>query len=67
VVEPFLRGPALFQQKGRVTVWVTDDEYRMPVLVKSKVVIGAVSAVLKSYKLADKFKNDQQVQGRGSQ
>jgi len=67
IVEPVLRGPAIFQQKGRVTVWVTDDQYRVPVLVKSKVVIGAVSAVLKSYKLADKFKNDQQVQGRGSQ
>jgi hypothetical protein len=65
VVEPFLQGPAIFQQKGRITVWVTDDRYKIPVLVKSKVVIGAVSAVLKSYELADKF-NDEQVQGRGS-
>ena len=66
IVEPFLRGPAIFQQKGRVTVWVTDDEYKIPVLVKSKVVIGAVSAVLTSYQLADKFNYDEQVQGRGS-
>ena len=66
VVEPFLRGPAIFQQKGRVTVWVTDDAYRIPVLVKSKVVIGAVSAVLTDYQLADKHKHDEQVQGRGS-
>jgi hypothetical protein len=64
VVEPFLQGPAIFQQKGRITVWVTDDRYKVPVLVKSKVVIGAVSAVLKSYNLADKF-NDEQIQGRG--
>lgn len=66
VLEPFLRGPAIFQQKGRVTVWVTDDQYKIPVLVKSKVVIGAVSAVLKSYQLANKFDYDEQVQGRGS-
>jgi hypothetical protein len=66
-VEPFLRGPAIFQQKGRVTVWVTDDQYRIPVLVKSKVVIGSVSGVLTSYKLANKFSYDEQVQGRRSQ
>jgi hypothetical protein len=67
VVEPFLRGPAIFQQKGRVTVWVTDDQYRIPVLVKSKIVIGAVSGVLTSYRLANKHRHDEQVQGRGSQ
>ena len=49
VVEPMLRGPGLFEQKGRLTVWVTDDRYKMPVLMKSEVVIGAVAAVLKSY------------------
>ncbi len=54
VVEPILRGPAIFTQKGRLTVWITDDTTRMPVLMKSKVVIGYVSAVLKSYTLAEK-------------
>lgn len=53
VVEPILRGPAIFTQKGRLTVWVTDDKHRMPVLMKSKVVIGHVSAVLKEYTLAE--------------
>jgi hypothetical protein len=51
VVEPILRGPGIFTQKGRITVWLTDDARRMPVLVKSKVVIGHVAAVLKSYQL----------------
>jgi uncharacterized protein DUF3108 len=54
VVEPILRGPGVFTQKGRLTVWLTDDERRMPVLMKSKVVIGHVAAVLKSYKVSDK-------------
>ncbi len=52
VVEPMLRGPGLFQQKGRLTVWLTDDKYKMPVLMKTKVVIGHISAVLKEYALA---------------
>jgi hypothetical protein len=54
VVEPILRGPGVFQQKGRLTVWLTDDQRRMPVLMKSKVVIGHVAAILKSYKVPKK-------------
>ncbi|HET6347737.1 MAG TPA: DUF3108 domain-containing protein [Candidatus Krumholzibacteria bacterium] len=49
VVEPILRGPGVFTQQGRLTVWLTDDKRRMPVLMKSKVVIGHVAAILKSY------------------
>lgn len=49
IVEPVLRGPGVFTQKGRLTVWLTDDRRRMPVLMKSKVVIGHVAAILKSY------------------
>jgi hypothetical protein len=56
VVEPILRGPAVFTQKGRLTVWLTDDRYKMPVLMKSSVVIGSVAAVLKEYTLAEKFR-----------
>lgn len=56
VVEPILRGPAIFSQKGRLTVWVTDDRYKMPVLMKSKVIIGHVSAVLKEFTRAKKLK-----------
>ncbi len=54
IVEPILRGPGVFTQQGRLTVWLTDDRRRMPVLMKSKVVIGHVAAILKSYQLAKK-------------
>lgn len=54
VVEPILLGPAIFTQKGRLTVWLTDDRNKIPVLMKSKVVIGSVAAVLKEYNLAKK-------------
>jgi hypothetical protein len=50
VVEPLIREPGLFKHKGRLWVWLTDDEYHMPVLMKSKVpVIGSVNAVLVEY------------------
>ena len=54
VVEPILLGPAIFTQKGRLTVWLTNDRYKKPVLMKSKVVIGSVAAVLKEYIPAQK-------------
>jgi hypothetical protein len=57
VVEPFLRYPGIFTQKGRVKLWITNDRYRIPVLMKSKVIIGEVSAVLTDYKLAEKFRD----------
>jgi hypothetical protein len=57
VVEPFLRAPGIFNQKGRLTVWLTNDKYKIPVLMRSKVIIGAVSAVLNRYDLAKKFRD----------
>jgi hypothetical protein len=57
VVEPFLRYPGIFTQKGRVKLWITNDRYKIPVLMKSKVIIGEVSAVLTDYKLAEKFRD----------
>jgi hypothetical protein len=54
VVEPLLKTSGLFSQKGKLTIWLTDDKYKIPVLMKSKVVIGSISAVLKSYRLANK-------------
>jgi hypothetical protein len=49
VVEPVLQTTAIFENKGKLTIWMTDDNVRMPVLMRSKVVIGAFEAVLKEY------------------
>jgi len=51
VIEPILKGEGLFNQKGKLTIWLTDDEQRIPVLMKSKVVIGSIDARLKSFKI----------------
>ncbi len=49
VVEPVILGEGLFQFDGQVTIWLTDDERRMPVLMKTKIKIGAVDAALTRY------------------
>jgi hypothetical protein len=53
VVEPILKASGIFQQKGSLTVWLTDDEIKMPVLMKSKVVIGSISTELINYRLGE--------------
>jgi len=51
VVEPILKATGIFEQKGRLTVWLTNDDRRIPVMMKSKIVIGSVEAVLVDTKL----------------
>jgi hypothetical protein len=46
VIEPILKAGGIFKNKGRLVIWLTDDERRMPVLMKSKVLIGSISATL---------------------
>ena len=49
-IEPRLKGEAIFKQKGRLWVWVTDDQYKIPVKMDSKVIVGSISTELKSIK-----------------
>ncbi len=56
VVEPVLRGPGIFVSKGKkLQVWLTDDERRLPVRMRSEVFIGHVSAELLPDKNSDSF------------
>jgi len=50
VVEPLLNAGGIFKNKGRLLIWLTDDDRRMPVQMKSKVMIGSVKVVLQEYK-----------------
>lgn len=50
LLEPILREPGIFIAKGRkLEVWVTADRRRMPVRMRSEVVIGHVGAELISF------------------
>jgi hypothetical protein len=46
VVEPFLQSTGLFKQKGKLTVWLTDDHRKIPVLMRSEIPVGAITAEL---------------------
>ena len=50
VVEPLIKAGGIFKNKGRLVIWLTDDDRRMPVLMKSKVMIGSVKVVLQEAK-----------------
>ncbi|UCE66156.1 MAG: DUF3108 domain-containing protein [Candidatus Zixiibacteriota bacterium] len=50
VVEPMMRAEGIFKAKGRIRVWLTDDQYKMPVLMKTEVFfLGSISAQLKEF------------------
>jgi len=46
VVEPVLQDEGLFKQEGRLRIWLTDDDRRIPVLMKSKIVVGSIDVRL---------------------
>lgn len=63
VVEPLLQeGAGVFQHKGKLTVWLTDDQYRLPVLMKSKIFVGSISAELERYNTG-KVENQDELSG----
>lgn len=54
VVEPLLKTAGIFEHQGKIKVWLTDDRLRLPVMMKSRVLIGSISAQLKVFKLGER-------------
>ncbi len=48
-VSPILTFSGLYDKKGDTIIWYTDDECRVPVLIKSKIKIGTLTASLAQY------------------
>lgn len=57
VVEPIIRASGLFKHKGRLLVWLTDDERKIPVQMKSKIIIGYITAELREMEGVKKTKH----------
>jgi hypothetical protein len=53
VTEPLLKTVGVFKHTGELKVWLTDDRLKMPVLMKSKVLVGSITAELTDYQLGD--------------
>ena len=48
-VEPLVQEGGLFKSEGSIVIWMTDDDRKMPVKVKTKVLIGSIDADLSDY------------------
>lgn len=46
IVQPKLLGEAIFKQKGELWVWLSDDQYKIPVQMKSAVFVGSITTEL---------------------
>lgn len=49
IVEPLVQEGGLFKSEGNILVWLTDDNLKVPIKVKTKVVIGSIDADLTGY------------------
>jgi hypothetical protein len=49
VVEPLVQEGGLFKSEGSIVIWLTDDDLKIPVKVKTKVVVGSIDAELTKY------------------
>lgn len=46
VIMPMVKSKGVFEGKGEVKIWLTDDERRIPVKAQTKVTVGSVTANL---------------------
>lgn len=53
-IEPVIREGGIFTAKGRLTIWVSADERRIPVKMRTKVVVGSITASLQEYHLGER-------------
>jgi hypothetical protein len=49
LVEPLIREGGLFRSEGRVIIWLSNDERKIPVKVSTQVIIGSIDAELKEF------------------
>jgi hypothetical protein len=56
IVEPLVQEGGLFKNEGNIVIWLSDDKLKVPIKVKTKVVIGSIDAELTAFEgLAGKF------------
>jgi len=47
VIQPVIEGGKIFASRDGLTIWLTDDIWKIPVLIRSKIMIGSIQAILK--------------------
>lgn len=46
LIKPLMKSEGIFYKKGDIYIWLTDDEKRIPVKLRTKVAIGSINALL---------------------
>ena len=46
VIEPLLKEGGIFKNKGKLKIWLTDDDLKIPVQMKTEVVVGSLTTEL---------------------
>jgi Protein of unknown function (DUF3108) len=46
LIKPLMKTEGIFNRKGAIYIWLTDDARRIPVLMQTKVAIGSITATL---------------------
>lgn len=49
LVEPVMQSEGLFRRQGRLFIWITKDERKIPVRMRSKIVVGSVTVEMTEY------------------
>jgi len=49
LIKPLMQSEGIFYRKGEILIWLTDDERRLPVMLKTKVLIGSVVAEIEDF------------------
>jgi hypothetical protein len=49
LVEPLMKEGGLFKSEGRIIIWMTNDERKIPIKVSTQVIIGSIDAELREY------------------
>jgi hypothetical protein len=47
VVQPIVEEGKIFASREGLTIWLTDDDWKIPVLIRSKIMVGSIQAKLK--------------------
>ncbi|MBN1408021.1 MAG: DUF3108 domain-containing protein [Calditrichaceae bacterium] len=45
-IEPLLQDEGIFKSKGRLTVWLSDDQYKIPVKMTTEILVGNITTEL---------------------
>lgn len=49
IIEPLIQEGGLFKHEGAIHIWLTDDELRVPVRMRTRVPVGSITAELVRY------------------